>query len=145
VEHDLLAVCCHYPFMPLPEGIGGWGAEELRFGIHGGAVETSMMAHLRPDLVQWEHALDFKSHAVEVASECELLFPHGGAVGYGWMAQDLAASGVVGDATNADSERGEEVVRFYGTQLATLLAEVSRADCEQLLRSRSSGPLRGTR
>jgi creatinine amidohydrolase/Fe(II)-dependent formamide hydrolase-like protein len=61
------------------------------------------------------------------------------------MAQDLAASGVVGDATNADSERGEEVVRFYGTQLATLLAEVSRADCEQLLRSRSSGPLRGTR
>ena len=64
------------------------------------------------------------------------LFPHGGAVNYGWMAQDLAASGVVGDATNADSERGKHVVRFYGTQLARLLAEGSRADHAWLLRSR---------
>ena len=52
VEHGLLAVGCHYPFLPLPEGMGGWGEDEMRFGIHGGAVETSMMAHLRPDLVQ---------------------------------------------------------------------------------------------
>ena len=52
VEHGLLAVGCHYPFLPLPEGLGGWGEDEIRFGIHGGAVETSMMAHLRPDLVQ---------------------------------------------------------------------------------------------
>lgn len=137
MEHNLLSVCCHYPFIPLPEGMGGWNAEELRFGIHGGAVETSMMAHLRPDLVQWEHAQNFASHAVEVASEFDQLFPHGGAVNYGWMAQDLAASGVVGDATNADSERGEHVVQFYGEQLARLLAEVSRADHARLLRSQS--------
>ena len=50
VEHGLLAVCCHYPFLPLPEGL--WPAEELRFGIHAGGVETSMMAHLQPSLVR---------------------------------------------------------------------------------------------
>ena len=84
-------------------------------------------------------AVAYKIFDPVLVSEFEQLFPHGGAVGYGWMAQDLAESGVVGDATNADSERGEEVVRFYGTQLAALLAEVSRADCEQMLRSRFSG------
>ena len=50
VEHGLLAVCCHYPFLPLPEGL--WPEEELRFGIHAGGVETSMMAHLQPSLVR---------------------------------------------------------------------------------------------
>lgn len=33
-----------------PEGL--FPKHEIRHGIHGGAVETSMMMHLRPDLVK---------------------------------------------------------------------------------------------
>jgi len=38
-------------------------ADELRFGIHGGAVETSVMLHLRPDLVHMSRAQRFESSA----------------------------------------------------------------------------------
>jgi creatinine amidohydrolase len=84
-------------------------------------------------LRRWEHAQVFSSRAEEIAAEHEHLFPHGGPINYGWMAQDLAASGVVGDATGADAARGEEVVRHYAGVLATLLGEVARADCDAIL------------
>lgn len=35
-----------------PEGL--FPKHELRHGIHGGAVETSMMIFLRPDLVKYD-------------------------------------------------------------------------------------------
>ena len=160
VEHGLLAVCCHYPFLPLPEGL--WPAEELRFGIHAGGVETSMMAHLQPSLVRcvsqrplactrsdlcgpqvrWEHARPFPSKAEDCAAEHELLFPHGPAVNYGWMAQDLNEAGAVGDASDADAERGATVVAHYGDALAKLLQEVGGVDADTLLKkltARSGG------
>src|SRR3989344_3724611 len=36
-------------------------AQEHRFGIHAGEIETSMMLHLAPGTVHMEHARDFRS------------------------------------------------------------------------------------
>lgn len=48
--------------LPLPDEVNGlFGAEEHRFGIHGGAIETSMMLHLAPATVRMEHARHWPS------------------------------------------------------------------------------------
>ncbi len=39
----------------------GW--LQVRYGLHGGALETSLMLHLRPELVSMEAADDFASRA----------------------------------------------------------------------------------
>jgi creatinine amidohydrolase len=47
-----------------------------------------------------------------------------GGVGFGWQMQDLHESGAAGDATNADAERGEELVDYAARRLVELLREV---------------------
>ena len=92
--------------------------------------------------VRWEHARPFPSKAEDCAAEHELLFPHGPAVNYGWMAQDLNEAGAVGDASDADAERGATVVAHYGDALAKLLEEVGGVDADTLLKkltARSGG------
>ena len=97
---------------------------------------------LRGPQVRWEHARPFPSKAEGCAAEHELLFPHGPAIGYGWMAQDLNEAGAVGDASDADAERGATVVAHYGDALAKLLEEVGGVDADTLLKkltARSGG------
>ena len=97
---------------------------------------------LRGSQVRWEHARPFTSKAEDCAAEHELLFPHGAAVNYGWMAQDLNEAGAVGDASDADAERGAKVVAHYGDALAKLLEEVGGVDADTLLKkltARSGG------
>jgi creatinine amidohydrolase/Fe(II)-dependent formamide hydrolase-like protein len=134
VEHGMLAVVCngfrgHWPL----DGL--FSAEEQRFGIHGGGIETSIMLHVRPDLVQMQHAAAFPSRAAELESEhgCSELFPHSPSVSYGWMAHDLHAAGTLGDAADADAQRGEQVVEAAAAATAKLLLEVSEADVDQIL------------
>ncbi|MBP8780743.1 MAG: creatininase family protein, partial [Alicycliphilus sp.] len=41
--------------LPLPDAVSGlFSAQEHRFGIHGGEIETSMMLHLAPETVHME-------------------------------------------------------------------------------------------
>ncbi|MFQ5972091.1 MAG: creatininase family protein, partial [Alphaproteobacteria bacterium] len=45
---------------------------------------------------------------------------------FGWMAQDLHAEGVVGDAASADAETGRRLVRHAAERLVELLHETDR-------------------
>jgi len=86
-----------------PEGL--FNAHEMAFGIHGGDVETSIMLHLRPDLVKMENAQDFVSKAEWMKANTTYLQPlppHSLA----WIAHDLNPNGVVGNAANATAEKG---------------------------------------
>ncbi len=105
--------------------------EELRYGIHGGMVETAMMLHLRPDLVRMELAQDFVSTARTIAAENRLLQPLGG-IGFGWQAQDLNEHGACGNARAATAELGRKLVEHAAAQFAQLLTEVSRYPLERL-------------
>ena len=48
---------------------------ELKHGIHGGTVETSLMLHLRPDLVRMDKAKNFAPLSIAMERDYELLTP----------------------------------------------------------------------
>ena len=83
----------------MPEGM--FGEREMRFGIHGGDYETSLMLAFRPDLVDMSKAEDFRSSGEETP-----LPP----ASYGWIASDLNPKGALGDATAATAEKGRVLV-----------------------------------
>lgn len=103
--------------------------DEWRFGYHGGAVETAMMLHLRPDLVVREEVRDFPSAAQAIAASGEHLAADPGdgyMAGFGWLSQDLNRFGAMGDARLATAEIGRALVGHAASRLAGLVGEVSR-------------------
>jgi creatinine amidohydrolase len=98
---------------------------ELQYGIHGGAVETSIMLHLHPALVRMDQARNFVSRAIALEAECAVLRVEG-TTAIGWQTQDLNPAGACGDATRADASLGRELVERAARALATLVADVAR-------------------
>ncbi len=125
VRLGMLAVVANYYALARPEDM--FDADELRYGIHGGAIETSMMLHLRPDAVRREELRSFPSLAQRLAQDFKVLGP-AGRVGFAWQTQDLSPTGALGDASAADPQRGRALVDLYARRFATLLQEVERFD-----------------
>jgi creatinine amidohydrolase len=123
VRHGMFVVTANGYGLGKPPGL--FPAEELKHGIHGGTVETSIMLHLRPDLVRTDKAKNFVPLSVTMEGDYEILTPEG-AVGFGWQTQDLNADGACGDAASADAGRGAEVVEFQARRLVQLFREIDR-------------------
>jgi creatinine amidohydrolase len=121
VAHGLLVVRAHTFAFGVPPGL--FETEELAHGLHGGAVETSLVLHLRPDLVRREALADFPSLGSTLAAGNALLGVEQ-PVGIGWMAQDLNAAGACGNAAVASAEKGALVLEHMAQGLVQLLAEV---------------------
>lgn len=122
VEHGMLVVRAHSFGLGMPPGL--FDADELAHGIHGGEVETSLMLHLRPELVRREALADFDSLGRRLAERGGLL----GAekpVGLGWMTQDLNPAGACGNAAAATAEKGAVLLEYLAGRLVTLLGEVA--------------------
>jgi len=109
-------VRCQWMSFGLPEGM--YSAREQAFGIHGGDVETSLMRHFRPDLVDILAAQDFRSSAEGAA------IPPTGSIGHGWIASDLNPAGVVGDAHLATAEKGRLTALHQAQGFVALMADV---------------------
>ncbi len=129
VRHAMMVVAYSWYAGGLPSGL--FDEAEVRHGIHAGAIETSMMLHLRPDLVQMDLATDFRPLMSELAGDYRHLSPTG-AGKLAWMAQDLHPSGACGDATDADAERGRTLIEHAAQALITLLREIDRYPLERL-------------
>lgn len=99
---------------------------EDRQGIHGGDVETSLMLHFRPDLVDMEKAEDFKSSVARAEKEFELLRPTG-THAFAWIASDLNPHGVVGNASIATAEKGRLTAEYQAEGFIRLLRDVRKA------------------
>lgn len=130
IDHGMLVVAANWFSWGLPEGL--FGAVEQRHGIHGGAVETSMMLALRPDLVRMEAAGDF----VPVTVADDEAYPRLralGAAGLGWQAQDLHREGACGDAGAATAEAGRAVIQHAARCLVELLEELVRFPLDRLV------------
>jgi creatinine amidohydrolase len=84
-------------------GDGIEGPDERGFGIHGGHSETSMILHLRPDLVDLSLA---ERWVPDHMADLEHIKFNGGPVSFGWLSNDFGPSGVIGDATGATAEWG---------------------------------------
>jgi creatinine amidohydrolase len=87
-------------------GNGENGPDERGFGIHGGHGETSMIMHLRPDLVDMSLA---DRWVPDHMADLEYIKFNGGAVSFGWLSNDFGPAGVIGDATGATAEYGAEI------------------------------------
>jgi len=107
-------------------------ADELRYGIHGGAAETSLMLHLRPDLVRMELAGDFVGLMHTMGEEYRWLTPEG-RVGFGWQSQDLHPSGAIGNAAAATAEKGRILAEHAVANMIELLAEVARYPLDRIV------------
>jgi creatinine amidohydrolase len=105
-----------------PEGL--FPADELRHGIHAGAVETSMMLHLAPDAVRSDCIADFPAASVALDARVHALRFHGNGA-LGWAMQDLNPQGACGDARLANAEAGREIVEHIAIRLACLLDELA--------------------
>lgn len=103
--------------------------EELAHGIHAGAVETSVMLHLHPDLVRMDRASDFTPASIAIANGNKVLRTEG-RTGFGWQMQDLHPSGAAGNATLADREIGRTIVERAAGALSGLCMEVSAFPAE---------------
>jgi creatinine amidohydrolase len=135
-RHGVLAVTCSWHKLGYPEGL--FGAHEVRFGIHGGEIETSLMLAFRPDLVRMELARDFASHAEDMETRFARLRATS-PVGFGWMAQDLNAAGVVGNAAAATAEKGRAAADHGARAFIALLRDIEAFDMAAL----TPGPLGG--
>lgn len=125
---NLLVYSCSWFTLPLHDAQGQdlhalFSAEEHRFGIHGGEIETSMMLALAPARVQMAQAKNFVSTAQARAQQFPIL-GNGRSAKLGWQTQDYHSAGAVGNAAAATAAKGEALVQAAGRALAQLLAEL---------------------
>jgi creatinine amidohydrolase len=99
-------------------------------------VETSIMMHLHPDLVRREELANFRPRSLDMEGDYEILTPEG-SIAFGWETQDLSPPGACDDATDADAERGAQLVEHAAARFVKLLAEIDRYPLDAL----RAGPL----
>jgi creatinine amidohydrolase len=121
VAHGLLVVRAHSFAFGVPPG--SFDADELAHGLHGGAVETSLLLHLRPDLVRRDALTDFATPGRAMAARGGWLGVEK-PIGIGWMSQDLNPHGACGNAAVADADKGRRLFDHLADGLVQLLAEV---------------------
>ena len=102
-----------------------FGAPEQRFGIHGGALETSMMLALEPNQVVMQRAQSFGSSAQLRAARFDIL-GNGKSAKLAWQMQDYNPAGAVGNAAAATADAGQALLDAAGRALAQLLAEMDQ-------------------
>jgi len=128
-HHGLFVVTTSWSRFGVPPGL--FPDEELRHGIHGGAVETSIMLARFADQVRKENIADFRSASIDMATRYRWLSTQRPAP-FAWQAQDLHPSGAVGDARLATAEKGEQLIEHGGRAFCELLTEVDNFDVKQL-------------
>jgi creatinine amidohydrolase len=123
-QHGLIVYSSSWYNLPIDASVmDQFSAEEHRFGIHAGDIETSMMLALTPDRVTMSAAQNFASTSQDRAKHYAIL-GNGKSAKLGWHMQDYNPHGAAGDATAANAAKGASLVHSAGEQLALLLKEL---------------------
>lgn len=110
-----------HPFVP-PDHGGVSAASELGMGIHGGHDETSLLLHLRPELVDMSSAQ--RRVPERLAGNRHVKF--GGTVSFGWLSDDFGSDGVIGDPTGASAEQGKALFEASVRALGEAFGEIAQ-------------------
>jgi creatinine amidohydrolase len=96
--------------------------QELALGIHAGDAETSLMLALLPETVRGDRRV------------CE--YPRGipsdgllsleGRLPFAWLTRDLSQSGVIGDATTASLEKGQQILEQLSSGWVQIIEAIWR-------------------
>jgi creatinine amidohydrolase len=108
--------------IPVDQGGRGSAEGELGMGIHGGHGETSLMLHLRPELVHMELAV---RRVPEHLAGYDLI-GFGKPVSFGWLSDDFGPDGHIGDPTGASAEHGKAMFDAAVTRLAAVIEQAHR-------------------
>lgn len=130
VRHRMLVAKTSWSRFGKPEGL--YTELEGRHGIHGGDIETSLMLHFRPELVDMAKAKNFVSAASRAEAELEYLRPTG-VHAFAWIASDLNPDGTVGDASIATVEKGRLTAQHQARGFVGLLRDMRKARLEDYL------------
>ncbi len=132
-HQGLFVVTTSWSRLSAPEKL--FAAEEVRHGIHGGAIETSIMLARYSWHVRHEAIENFHPSSLAIEKEYRLLSTQRPAP-FAWQTQDLHESGAVGNATLASAEKGEQLLDEGAKAFCELLEEVDKFDVNML----SKGP-----
>ena len=123
VRHGMLVAKTSWMRFGKPDGL--YTDAESRYGIHGGDVETSLMLHFRPDLVDMSKAKNFHSNAERAEAELQYLRPTG-THAFAWIASDMNPDGTVGDASLASAEKGRLTASHQAESFVGLLRDMRK-------------------
>ena len=134
---DMLVYSASWFNLPLTDAAGQdvnarFSADEHRFGIHAGEIETAMMLALAPSLVDMGRADHFKSSSQQRAQGFDIL-GNGRSAKLGWQMQDYNSAGAVGNAAAATLDNGQALLEAAGRALAALLLEMQRLPLSTLV------------
>ncbi len=96
--------------------------DELGLGIHGGHTETSVVMHLRPDLVD---PSKFARNVPEHFAGYKHIAFNGKPVTFGWLSSDFGPSGIIGDPTGASAEIGRQIFEAGTASAVEALHEIA--------------------
>jgi creatinine amidohydrolase len=136
-QYGLLAVTTGWSRFGAPERL--FTAEELRHGIHGGAVETSIVLARYPNEVRKQAVANFVPSSLAMEKQYRWLSTHRPAP-FAWQAQDLHPSGAAGDATSASAEKGELLLDHGARAFCELLVDVDNFDVNRLAKGPAISP-----
>ena len=133
---DMLVYSVSWFNLPLHDAQGAdvnarFSADEHRFGIHAGEIETAMVLALKPERVRMDQAGYFRSASQARAADFPIL-GNGKSAKLGWQMQDYNAEGAVGNAGAATADNGRLLLDAAGRALAALLAEIDRLPADTL-------------
>jgi creatinine amidohydrolase len=128
-QHRMLAVTTSWSRLSAAEKL--FPDEEVRHGIHGGAVETSIMLARCREHVRVEAIADFRPASIAMEQDFRWLSTQRPAP-FAWQAQDLHPSGAVGNATLASAEKGERLVDQGAQAFIELLEDIHKFDVRRL-------------
>ncbi len=130
-KHGLLVTKSHYFLFPRPDDVE-LPDSEWRHGLHGGAIETALMLHLRPDLVRQSLAQDTSSLGQILERSLRHVSPAAAGASFAWIAEDLNPSGITGNAALATAALGQRLLDGYGRMLAEVIRDTRDFPIEQL-------------
>ncbi|MFZ9297644.1 MAG: creatininase family protein [Hylemonella sp.] len=117
--------------LPLEEAGQTISADEERFGVHAGQMETAMMLALKPGRVLMEKALNFSSSTQQRARDFPIL-GNGKSAKLAWQMQDYNPAGAAGNAAAATKEQGQVLLAAAASGLGKLLIEIDRLPADVL-------------
>jgi creatinine amidohydrolase len=120
ISASMLVGKTHWSYFGFPAGL--YGKKEIDTDIHGGDIETSLMLHFHPDLVDLLQARNFENFPYEagLGRMAGYIAP----VSIAWIASDLNPQGVVGNAADATAEKGAQIAAHQVDGMLQALREM---------------------
>lgn len=97
--------------------------------VHAASVETSLLLHLRPDLVKPLPSTAKENHRANL-DRVRIWFTSPAA--WSWLTRDFGDTGIIGDPSLASAEAGEQILSFAIDRVCRLLETIRAMDWENI-------------